>query len=66
MIFFLSIVGDSSNEREIRMFEEGLNSKVKLLLYKAFNKVVEFKSTCMGKVMQGLDYSLSSGQPRMG
>ena len=55
MIFFLSIVGDSSNEREIRMFEEGLNSKVKLLLYKAFNKVVEFKSTCMGKVMQGLD-----------
>ena len=29
---FLSIVGDSINEREIRKFEEGLNSKVKLLL----------------------------------
>jgi hypothetical protein len=25
---FLSIVGDSINEREIRRFEEGLNSKV--------------------------------------
>ena len=40
---FLSIVGDSINEREIRKFEEGLNSKVKLLLYKTFNKAVEFK-----------------------
>ena len=40
---FLSIIGDSINEREIRKFEEGLNSKVKLLLFKTFNKVVEFK-----------------------
>ena len=38
---FLSIVGDSINEREIRKFEEGLN--IKLSLYKTFNKVVEFK-----------------------
>ena len=30
---FLSIVGDIINERAIRKFEEGLNSKVKLLLY---------------------------------
>ena len=40
---FLSMVGDNINDREIRKFEEGLNSKVKLLLYKTFNKVVEFK-----------------------
>ena len=32
----LSIVGDGINEREIRKFEEGLNSKVKL--YLPFNK----------------------------
>ena len=43
---FLSIVGDSTNEREIRKFEEGLNSKV---LYKTFNKVVEFKKYLHGK-----------------
>ena len=52
---FLSIVGDIINEREIRKFEEGLNSKVKLLLYKTFNKVVEFKKYLHGKVMLGLD-----------
>ena len=40
---FLSIVGDSINESEIRKCNEGLNSNVKLLLYKTFNKVVEFK-----------------------
>ena len=43
---FLSTVGDSINEREIRKFEEGLNSKVKLLLYKT---VVEFKKYLHGK-----------------
>ena len=52
---FLSIVGDSINEREIRQFEEGLNSKVKLLLYKTFNKVVEFKKYLHGKSDTGLD-----------
>ncbi|CAI8027847.1 hypothetical protein GBAR_LOCUS15858, partial [Geodia barretti] len=46
---FLSIIGDSINEREIRKFEEGLNSKVKLLLYKTFKKVVEFKKYLHGK-----------------
>ena len=49
---FLSIVGDSINEREIRKFEEGLNSKVK---YKTFNKVVELylhgKSDAGSKLM---------------
>ena len=37
---FLSIVGDCVADRENRKFEEGLNSKVKLSLYKTFNKVV--------------------------
>ena len=41
---FLSIVGDRINEREIRKFEKG-----QLLLYKAFNKVVEFKKYLHGK-----------------
>ena len=40
--FFWSIVGDCIEERETRKFEEGLHSKVKLLLYKTFNEVVEF------------------------
>ena len=46
---FLSIVGGSINEREIRKFEEGLNGKVKLLLYKTFNKGVEFKQYLHGE-----------------
>ena len=36
----MSIVGDCVADRENRKFEEGLNSKVKLSLYKTFNKVV--------------------------
>ena len=31
------------SERESRMFEEGLNTKVKLDIYKRFGKSVEFK-----------------------
>ena len=46
---FSSIVGDSINKREIRKFEERLNSKVKLLLYKTLNKEVEFKNYLHGK-----------------
>ena len=45
LMVFLSIVGE---ERETRKFEEGLNSKVKLSLYKTFNKVVEFKEYLHG------------------
>ena len=44
----LSIVGDCIEERETRKFEDGLNSKVKLSLYKTFNKVVEFKEHLHG------------------
>ena len=55
---FLSIVGDCVVDRK---FEEGLNSKVKLSLYKTFNKVVEFK-----EYLHGVSDCLSSGQGRMG
>ena len=44
----LSIVGDCINDSKTRKFEEGLNSKVKLSLYKTFNKVVEFKEYLHG------------------
>jgi hypothetical protein len=45
---FLSIVGESIDERECRLFEEGLNSKVKLSLYRTFNKVIDFKKYLHG------------------
>ena len=41
---FLAIVGDSVDQRKSQKFaEEGLDSKVKLSLYKTFGKVIEFK-----------------------
>ena len=40
---FLACVEECISERESRRFEEGLNTKVKLDLYKLFGKSVEFK-----------------------
>ena len=40
---FLSVVGESIDEQECRKFKEGLESKVKLSLYRTFCKAVEFK-----------------------
>ena len=40
---FLALAGESISERESKRFEEGLNTKVKLTLYKIFGKAVEFK-----------------------
>ena len=48
---FLSVVGESIDERESRKFKEELNSKVKLSLYRTFCKAIEF---CKGNVMLGL------------
>ena len=45
---FLACVDESVCERENRKFEEGLNSKVKLSLYKTFGKEVEFKKYLHG------------------
>ena len=44
----MSIVGDCIQGRETRKFDGGLKSKVKLSLYKTFNKVVEFKGYLHG------------------
>ena len=45
---FLCFVGESIEERENKKFEEGLNSKVKLKLYRKFGNKVEFKSYLHG------------------
>ena len=45
---FLSIVGESINEPESRKFKEGLDSRIKLSLYRTFCKAVEFKAYLHG------------------
>ena len=45
---FLGVAGEGIDERESSKFEEGLNSKVKLSLYRTFGKVVEFKKYLRG------------------
>ena len=62
---FLSNVNACVSNRESKEYVEGLNSKVKLGLYKAFSKEVEFKSTSMGLVMPELDSCLNLGQEHM-
>ena len=50
---FLSVVGESIDERESRKFKEGLDSKVKLSLYRTFCKAVEFKAYLHGECDTG-------------
>ena len=45
---FLGVAGEGIDERESGKFEEGLNSKVKLSLYRTFGKIVEFKKYIRG------------------
>ena len=45
---FLACVEECISERESRRFEEGLNTKVKLDIYKWFGKCVEFKKYLHG------------------
>ena len=45
---FSTCVEDCIRERECRKFEEGLNNKVKLTMYKSFGKCVEFKKYLHG------------------
>ena len=45
---FLGVAGEGIDEREAGKFEEGLNSKVKLSLYRTFGKIVEFKKYLCG------------------
>ena len=58
---FLGVAGEGIDERESSKFEEGLNIKVKLSLYRTFGKIVEF----VVLVMLGQHYCLNSGQKRM-
>ena len=44
----LGVAGEGIDERESGKFEEGLNSKVKLSLYRTFGKIVEFKKYLRG------------------
>ena len=50
---FLSVVGESIDERESSKFKEGLDSKVKLSLYRTFCKAVEFKACLHGECDAG-------------
>ena len=45
---FMASVEECISERESRKFEEGLNTKVKLDMYKRFGKSVEFKKYLHG------------------
>ena len=45
---FMACVEECISERESRKFEEGLNTKVKLGMYKCFGKSVEFKKYLHG------------------
>ena len=63
---FLACVEECISERESRRFEEGLNTKVKLDIYKWFGKSVEFKKYLhMEYVMLEVDFYLSLGRVRM-
>ena len=56
------MVEESIGERERRKFVEGLNSKVKLTLYKCFGKEVQFE-----KYLHGLsDAGTRSGNEELG
>ena len=60
---FLSVVGESRDEQESRKFKEGLDSKVKLSLYRTFRKAVEFKAYLHGECDTGsrLMFKFTSG-----
>ena len=60
---FMASVEECISERESRKFEEGLNTKVKLGMYKRFGKSVEFKkiNIYMEYVMQEVDFCLNLG-----
>ena len=55
---FMASVEECISERESRKFEEGLNTKVKLDMYKRFGKSIEFKKY-LQYVMQEVDFCLS-------
>ena len=51
-----ALAWESISERESKRFEEGLNTKVKLTLYKTFGKAIEFKKYLHGVADAGSRY----------
>ena len=45
---FMASVEECISERDCKLYDEGLNSKVELSLYRTFRKNVGLKSICMG------------------
>ena len=62
---FLTCVEECISERESRMFEEGLNTKVKLYIYKWFGKSVEFNKCLHGVCDAGSRFCIGLGRVRM-
>ena len=60
---FIASVEECISERECKLYDEGLNSKVKLSLYRTFSKNVGFKKYLHDA---GSRLLLSSGQGPMG
>ena len=63
---FQALTGKSIRKRESKRFEEGLNAKVKLSLYKTIGKGIEFKKYLHRVIDAGPDCYLSLGQELMG
>ena len=69
---FLGVAGEGIDERESSKFEEGLNSKVTLSLYRTFGKVVEFSTAATRLLfkfrsgMHGLNEELGRHRGREG
>ena len=55
---FMACVEECISESESRKFEEGLNTKVKLDIYKQFGKSVELRNIYMEYVMQEVGFKV--------
>ena len=64
---FLSVIGESVEDRESTKFKKGLDSKVKLSLYATFNKAIKFKKYLRGPSDAGsrLMFKFRSGTHRL-
>ena len=58
---YLACIDECISERECRKFEEGLDNKVKLAMYKRVGKRVEFKKYLHGGSDAGTSFKFRSG-----
>ena len=63
LVSFMACVEEGIKEK--KEFEKGLDSKVKLAMYRTFGKNIEYKIICMELVMLGQDLCLNLDQERM-